>query len=78
LKELFSKIDENSSYVNVSDGGHIENLAIYELLRRRCKFIIVGDAEADPDLSFGGLAKLIRYARINMGIDIEIELDDVR
>jgi len=78
LRELFSRIDERSRYVNVSDGGHIENLGVYALLRRRCKFIIVGDAEADPDLRFGGLATLIRYARIDTGIEIDIVLDDVR
>jgi hypothetical protein len=78
LHELFGRINENGMYVNVSDGGHIENTGIYELLRRRCKFIIAGDAEADPDISFGGLAKLIRYARIDMGIDIDIELEEVR
>jgi hypothetical protein len=78
LKELFSRITASSRYVNVSDGGHIENLGVYELLRRRCKYIIACDGEADPDLTFGGLAKLIRYARINMGIDIDINLNDVR
>lgn len=78
VRELFSFIDEESHYVNVSDGGHLENLAVYELLRRRCKFIIAGDAEADETLTFGGLATLMRYARIDLGIDIDIELDDVR
>lgn len=78
LAELFSLLNEDSRYVNVSDGGHIENLGIYELLRRRCKFIIASDAEADLGLSFHGLATLIRYARIDHGIEIDVELDDVR
>jgi hypothetical protein len=78
LWELFSKLNEKSWYINLSDGGHIENLGIYELLRRRCKFIIACDAEADPDLKFSGLATLIRYARVDMGIDIEIDLDGLR
>ncbi|MEK6410372.1 MAG: patatin-like phospholipase family protein [Acidobacteriota bacterium] len=78
FNELLSRLNEKRYYVNVSDGGHLENLGIYELLRRRCKFIIASDAEADKNMSFGGLATLIRYARIDMGIDIEIELDEVR
>ncbi|MDZ7343448.1 MAG: hypothetical protein ONA90_02915, partial [candidate division KSB1 bacterium] len=78
MKEFFSKIDEKSRYVNLSDGGHIENLGVYELLRRRCKFIIACDGEADPDLRFASLVKLIRFARIDMGIDIEINLADLR
>lgn len=78
VKELLSRIDARSKYVNLSDGGHIENLGVYELLRRRCKYVLVGDAEADPDMTFHGLATLQRYARIDMGIDITINLDDLR
>lgn len=64
--------------VNVSDGGHIENLGIYELLRRRCRFIIASDAEADAKVTFGSLAALIRYARIDLGIEIDIDLTEIR
>ncbi|MFQ5351293.1 MAG: hypothetical protein ACE5EG_12700, partial [Thermoanaerobaculia bacterium] len=78
LREMVSKVDEQHKWVNLSDGGHIENMAVYELLRRRCKYIICGDGEADPDLTFGGLATLLRSARIDMGIEIEILLDDLR
>ena len=62
----------------LSDGGHIENLAIYQLLRRRCKLIIAVDAEADPDATFNGLVTLIRYARIDLGIRIDLQLDDLK
>lgn len=78
FKELLGFVHEYSKYVNITDGGHIENLGIFELLRRRCKYIIACDAEADPTMTFGGLAKLIRYARTDLSIDIEIDLDDVR
>ena len=77
LKEMASAVNEEDRWVNLSDGGHIENMAVYELLRRRCKYIICGDGEADPTLSFGGLATLMRSARIDMGIEIEILLDDL-
>ena len=78
LLELFGRLDEKSRYVNLSDGGHIENLGVYELLRRRCEVLIVGDGEADPTLTFGSLATVMRYAYIDMGIEIDIELDDIR
>ena len=78
LREFFSKLTARSLHVNVSDGGHIENLAIYELLRRRCKFIIACDAEGDGDMHFRGLAKLVRYAQIDMAIKIEIDLSCIR
>jgi hypothetical protein len=77
-REMFGRIDEYGRYVNLSDGGHIENLGIYELLRRRCKYIIAIDAEADPRLELPSLMQLIRYARIDFGIEIRIDLADVR
>jgi hypothetical protein len=50
-------MSEKTRYLNLSDGGHIENLGVYELLRRRCKFVVAVDGEADPQRSFGGLQK---------------------
>ncbi len=78
LKEAFGNLNARKSYVNLSDGGHIENLAIYQLLKRRCKLIIAVDAEADVDFTFYGLVTLIRFAEIDMGINIDIHLDEIR
>ncbi len=78
LREISSRLDERYRWVNLSDGGHIENLATIELLRRRCRYIITGDGEADPKHHFGGLATLIRYARIDLGIHIDINLQEIR
>ena len=61
-----SELDETSRNVYLSDGGHIENLGIYELLKRGCELIVVVDAEADPSMSFGSLIELERYARIDL------------
>jgi hypothetical protein len=65
-------------YVNISDGGHVENLGIYELLRRRCKLIIAVDGEADEKMGFPSLVRLLRFARIDMGIQIDVDLSDLR
>ena len=78
LREMLSKLDETHRWVNLSDGGHIENLAAIELLRRRCKYIIIGDGEADPSLHFAGLATLMRCAYLDLGIEIHIDLAAVR
>ena len=74
----FGNLNAELPLVNCSDGGHFENLAIYELLRRRCKYIVAIDAEADPHLNFGGFATMMRYARIDMGIEIEADLTPIR
>ena len=47
-------------------------LGIYELLRRRCKLIIVVDVEADFAMHFPSFVTLQRYARID--IDVRIEM----
>ena len=78
LKEAFGSLNARASHVNLSDGGHIENLAIYQLLKRRCKFIIAVDGEADPKMAFNGLVTLMRFADIDMGITIKIGLDKIR
>jgi hypothetical protein len=54
----------------LSDGGHFENLGGYELIRRRVRYLLIVDAEADPDYAFEGLANLVRKARLDFGADI--------
>ncbi len=79
LSELFGLGAKfTRGYINLSDGGHLENLGVFELLRRRCEYIIAIDAEADPDMAFNGLATMIRLARTDMGIDIDIDTEDLR
>jgi hypothetical protein len=72
-RELFGMAGENSGFVNVSDGGHFENLGIYELVRRRCKIIIASDGEADPNLTFGSLGSVIRMCETDFGAKISID-----
>ncbi|MGE0824308.1 MAG: hypothetical protein AB7P18_19605 [Candidatus Binatia bacterium] len=71
-------MSEKQAWLNLSDGGHIENLAVYELLRRRCKFIICVDGEADPGFTFSGLMTLVRHAQIDFGIRLDPNLNDLR
>jgi predicted acylesterase/phospholipase RssA len=78
LNELLGLLREDSEKVYLTDGGHLENLGIYELLRRRCKLIIAVDAEADPDMSFKSLVTLERYARIDFGIRIDLPWAAIR
>jgi hypothetical protein len=78
LHELTGWTDDSSRFVNLSDGGHFENLGIYELVRRHCMYIIVCDAEEDPPFSFPGLANAIRKCRADFGIDIRLDPDQLR
>lgn len=78
LREMFGLLNENRKYVYVTDGGHVENLGVYELLRRRCCLIIVVDGEADPGMHFNSLVRLERYARIDLGIRIDLPWQEIR
>ena len=73
FQELFAQTETRSTFINLSDGGHFENLGIYELVRRRCPYIIVGDGEEDQNLTFESLGGAIRKCRIDFGVEIQID-----
>jgi hypothetical protein len=73
LKELFASTTDRSDYVYLSDGGHFENLAIYELVRRRCMYIIACDADADGGMTFGDLGNAIRKCRSDFAVEISLD-----
>jgi hypothetical protein len=75
LSELFGLTDDTSRYVYLSDGGHFENLGLYELVRRRCKYIIVSDAAADPKMAFGDLGNAIEKCRADFGVEIDLKTE---
>jgi hypothetical protein len=70
-QELFSSTHEKQDFVNVSDGGHFENLGIYEMIRRGCKYIVAVDASQDGDARFDSLANAIRKVRVDLGVAIK-------
>jgi hypothetical protein len=74
--EILNLLTENARLIYLSDGGHIENLGIYALLKRGCELIVAVDAEADPAMSFPSLLKLERYARIDLGVRIILPWED--
>ena len=76
--EISGRLYENADAVYLTDGGHIENLGVYELLRRRCRVIIAVDAEADAPMNFSALVTLQRYARIDLGIIIDLPWTPIR
>lgn len=75
LCELFALTDDTRRYVYLSDGGHFENLALYELVRRRCTHIIVCDAGEDAGFSFHDLGSAVRKCRTDLGVEITFEKD---
>jgi Patatin-like phospholipase len=78
IKELFGLTSGKDRYLYLSDGGHFENLAIYELVRRRCRVIVVSDAGCDPKFAFDDLANAIRKCRVDFGIEIDIDVSKIQ
>lgn len=60
----------------LSDGGHFENTACYELIRRRVPFIICCDDGADPDYRFQDVGNLVRKARIDFRAEFHFLEED--
>jgi hypothetical protein len=77
LMELFGLTDDKSAYVYLSDGGQFENLGIYELVRRRVKYIIACDASGDLNLEFSDLGNAIRKCRSDFGAEIDIRVENI-
>ena len=77
MMELFGMAGEDSRLVNLSDGGHLENLGIYELVRRKCSLIIAGDGEQDIDMHFGSLGNVIRMCKVDHHAEIEIDISGI-
>ncbi len=71
IAEAFGLTKDTSPYVYLSDGGHFENLGLYEMVLRRCHYIVVSDAGEDPACSFADLGEAVRKIRIDFGISIE-------
>ncbi|HJT19284.1 MAG TPA: patatin-like phospholipase family protein [Nitrospira sp.] len=72
LAETFGLTDAANPYVYLSDGGHFENLGLYEMVLRRCRYIVVSDASCDTARSFTDLGNAIRKVRVDLGVEIEI------
>ncbi len=77
LSELLGATDASANYVHLTDGGHFENLGLYELVRRRCHLIVVVDASADGGFSFADLGNAIRRCYVDLGIEIDINVCNI-
>jgi hypothetical protein len=78
LYELLASATLKDKFVYLSDGGHFENLGVYELIRRRCRVIIACDAEQDGNYQFESLGGLIRKCQVDFGAHIDIDVNEIR
>lgn len=72
FNELRGNTNDRYAWVYLSDGGHFENLGLYEMVLRRCRFIVVSDGGADPTYNFEDLGNAIRKIRTDLGVPIDV------
>ena len=77
LAELAGQTTDKRRWIYMSDGGHFENLGVYEMVRRGCRRIVVSDAGCDPGSAFEDLGNATRKVYIDMGVSIEFKTLDI-
>jgi hypothetical protein len=70
---LVNPNDRKGTDIYLTDGGHSENLAMYPLVRRLCKRIIVVDATYDPAYQFKNYFKIKSALSSEMLVKLEVE-----
>jgi hypothetical protein len=73
IMEAFGLTDDTSRYVLLSDGGHFDNLGLYEMVLRRCRYIVAVDGSQDEHNTFEDLGATVRKIRIDLGIEITFD-----
>jgi hypothetical protein len=70
---LMPERKEDSAILQLSDGGHFDNLGLYELIRRNVEVIVVSDGTADPTFAFGDLLTLLPRIREDFGVAVAFD-----
>jgi hypothetical protein len=73
IDEMLGQTNDRNTWIYLSDGGHFENLGVYEMVLRRCAIVILSDAGADPAFHYEDLGNAVRKVRIDLGIPIDFE-----
>jgi hypothetical protein len=71
LREMLGLTTDRNPYIYLSDGGHYENLGVWEMVARRCRLILVSDAGCDPGYTLDDLANAVRRIRLDLGVPVE-------
>jgi hypothetical protein len=75
--EMLGTMTSRNPYVYLSDGGHFDNLGLWEMVLRRCRRIVIVDAGCDPEYQFDDLAIAVRKCRIDHGAEIDFDADAI-
>ena len=71
--EFLGRSNDSGPYVHLSDGGHFENLGVYELVRRKCKLVLVSDASEDRGHFYHSLGNAVERCRTDLNVEIKMQ-----
>ncbi|GJH28956.1 patatin-like phospholipase family protein [Caballeronia novacaledonica] len=71
LQEAAGQTSDEGKWIHLSDGGHFDNMGLWEMVYRRCRRILVIDASQDRAFCLEDFYSAVRKIRIDMGIEIE-------
>ncbi len=74
LREFLSQTNDLASHCYLTDGAHFDNTGLYSLVERGCRYIVISDCGADPEMQFHDLGEAIRRCRIDFGAEIDLDL----
>ena len=78
LQELAGQTTDERKWIYLSDGGHFDNLGLYEMVRRHCRVIVVSDAGCDPNCALSDLGDCLRKIYIDLGVSIDFKNFDIK
>ena len=73
LKESLSQTTGFGAFCYLTDGGHFDNTGLYPLIERGCRYIVLCDNGADPDLHYKDLGNALRRCRIDFGAEFVLD-----
>lgn len=77
-REVLGCNHRGARLLQVTDGGHYENLGLVECLRRKSRVIYCIDASGDPPPSLTTLHEAIRLAEYELGVQITLRDSGLR
>ncbi|MGF6570057.1 hypothetical protein ABH945_002168 [Paraburkholderia sp. GAS333] len=75
IRNLLEVNAPSDAWIRLSDGGHFENLGLYELVARKCTRIVVVDAGYDPNYEYFDLAIAARRCLEDFGASINLDIE---
>jgi hypothetical protein len=78
MDELLARTNDEQEFVYLSDGGHFENLGLYELVRRQCRIIFCSDADCDQRYEFKDLLNAMERVYVDFNAKIEIDFTRIK